>query len=88
MTDKKVSRRGVYYDLSLSPYEYTTPYGDSFKFQSQKKLEMYTRDVEKEVHKLNKLIDKHQLSEIVPDEIIQLLTRAVYRSFYRNNFEV
>lgn len=86
--NEKVSRRGVYYDLSLSPYEYTTPYGDSFKFRSQKKLEMYTRDVEKEINKLDKLIEKHSLWECMPDEIISLLRRQLYRSFYRNNFEV
>lgn len=84
----KVSRRGVYYDLSLSPYEYITPYGDSFKFRSQKKLEIYTRDVEKEIIKLDKLIEKHSLWECIPDEIIALLRRQLYRSFYRNNFEV
>ena len=88
MDNRKVSRRGVYYDLTLSPYEYISPYGDSFKFQSQKKLDIYTRDVSKEVDKFNKLIVKHQLAEIIPDEIINLLIRAIYRSFYRNNFEV
>ncbi|MBO5870270.1 MAG: hypothetical protein J6Q89_05915 [Clostridia bacterium] len=45
MTDVKRSRRGVYYDLTESPYEYNSPYGDLFKFSSEKKLEIYTRDI-------------------------------------------
>ena len=26
MTGDKISRRGVYYDLEISPYEFKTPY--------------------------------------------------------------
>lgn len=83
MSDVKKSRRGVYYDLSVSPYEYTTPYGDSFKFSSQKKLEIYTRDIEKELDRLDKFLNRHSLKRCVPDEIIQLLKKAVFQSFYR-----
>lgn len=82
MSDAIVSRRGVYLDLSKSPYEFTTPYGDSFKFSSQKKLEIYTRDIEKELTRLDKLVERHDLTSFVPDEITQLLRKAVYRSFY------
>lgn len=83
MSDAKVSRRGVYYDLSLSPYEFQTPYGDSFKFSSAKKLEIYTRDVEKELLRLEGLLERHEMTTFVPYEIQQLLRRAVYQSFYR-----
>lgn len=82
MSDAKVSRRGVYYDLSLSPYEFRTPYGDSFKFSSAKKLEIYTRDVEKEVNRLEGLLVRHDMKTFIPEEIQQLLRRAVYQSFY------
>ena len=82
MDDVVKSRRGVYYDLSQSPYEYTTPYGDIFKFKSQKKLDMYTRDIEKELAHLEKMVERHGLENFVPDEIMQLLKRAVYRAFY------
>lgn len=44
---KPVSRRGVYHDLTISPYVYKTPYGDILKFPSQKKIDVYTRQVDK-----------------------------------------
>lgn len=83
MPDVKKSRRGVYYDLSLSPYEFISPYGDIFKFSSQKKLEIYTRDVPKEIERMHKAIDRHDLRSHIPNEIVQLITKAVYRSFYK-----
>ena len=82
MTDVKVSRRGVYYDLTQSPYEYNSPYGDSFKFSSEKKLEIYARDIVKELARVDALFERHGLKSHVPDEIIELVKRAVFRSFY------
>lgn len=79
----KKSRYGVYYDLEASPYEYRTPYGDVFKFRSKKKLEMYTRDAPKEIERMDSIIDRNKLRDFLPDEIIRLLHRTVYRSFYR-----
>ena len=83
MSDIIVSSRGVYYDLTKSPYEYKTPYGDLFKFSSKKKLEIYTRDIVKELERVNKLIYRYELQDFIPHEIIQLLQKAVYQSFYR-----
>lgn len=83
MTDVKRSRRGVYYDLTESPYEFNSPYGDLFKFSSEKKLEIYRRDIPKELKRVNDLFDRHDLKEYVPAEIIDLVRRAVYRSFYK-----
>ena len=83
MSDTPVTRRGVYKDLSLSPYEYKSPYGDIFKFSSAKRLEMYERDVPKEVERLEKLLARHDMREWLPAEIVQLLANVVYRSFYR-----
>lgn len=82
MTEAKVSRRGVYKDLKLSPYEYTTPYGDSFKFSSKKKLDIYTRDVKKEIDRVSKFVDRLRLDAYVPGEIIQMLYRYTYKAFY------
>lgn len=82
VTPKK-SRRGVYYDLSESPYEYNSPYGDLFKFSSQKKLDIYTRDVDKEIKRVNDLFDRNELKKLIPVEIVDLIRRAVYRSFYK-----
>lgn len=83
MSDIVVSSRGVYYDLTKSPYEFNTPYGDLFKFSSAKKLEIYTRDVPKELKRLENVLDRHDMKDFLPCEIIQLLQRAVYKSFYR-----
>ena len=83
MPDVKQSRRGVYYDLSISPYEFKTPYGDIFKFSSQKKLEIYTRDVPKELNRLEGVIKRNDMGNFVPEEIHQLLLKAVYKAFYR-----
>lgn len=82
MSAERVSRRGVYYDLSISPYEYHTPYGDIFKFSSEKKLEMYRRDIPTEIKRLEKMMERHDLNGFIPDEIVQLLVRAVYQAFY------
>lgn len=82
MCGVKRSRRGVYYDLSASPYEYKTPYGDAFKFSSEKKLEIYTRDVEKEIKRVDELFKRNELRKLVPHEIIELVRRATYRAFY------
>ena len=81
MTDK-ISRRGVYYDLTISPYEFKTPYGEIFKFSSEKKLEIYTRDIPKEMKRLETLIERHDMQSFIPEEILQLLRKNVYRSFY------
>ena len=78
-----VSSRGVYYDLSLSPYEYRTSYGDIFKFSSAKKLEIYTRDVSKELDRLEKLLDRNNLRGEMTSEFVQFLRRCVHRSFYK-----
>lgn len=83
MKNTPVSRYGVYRDLSLSPYEYETPYGDSFKFPSQKKLEVYARDVPKEIERITKTVDRLGLGDFIPGEIINLLYRSTYKAFYR-----
>lgn len=79
----KKTRRGVYLDKEQSPYEYRTPYGDIFKFRSKKKLEIYRRDAPKEIEKLEAIIDRNSMRDFLPEELIQLMTRTVYRSFYR-----
>ena len=83
MGDVKISRRGVYYDLNISPYEYKTSYGDLFKFSSEKKLNIYTRDVVKEMKRVDDLFDRHELREFVPPEIIDLVKREMTRVFYK-----
>lgn len=78
-----VTARGVYNDLSLSPYEFTSPYGDSFKFSSRKKLDIYTRDVPGELERVQKLVGRHDLDDFIPMEVLHLIYRSVYKAFYR-----
>lgn len=79
----KVSSRGVYYDLSISPYEFITPYGDIFKFSSKKKMEIYTRDVKKEIDRVDKALGRYGVIEHIPAEIVALIKRQMYEGFYR-----
>lgn len=83
MGNTPVSRYGVYRDLNLSPYVYESPYGDSFKFPSQKKLDMYRRDIPKEIERVSKALSRLDLDVDMPNEIVQLIHRAVYRGLYR-----
>ena len=83
MTRPEKSRRGVYYDLSASPYQFKTRYGDSFKFRSAKKLEIFQRDMPKEVEKVGALVERHNLREFLPPEIIALIERSMTRALYK-----
>lgn len=78
-----VSRYGVYRDLSQSPYEYESPYGDLFKFPSQKKLEIYAREIQTELDRVGKFLERLHLEDYVPGEIVQLLYRSTYKALYR-----
>lgn len=82
MEETPVSRYGVYRDLNKSPYEYTTPYGDLFKFRSQKKLDIYARDIQKEIERVSKCVGRLGLEDYLPTEIIRLLYRQTYKAFY------
>ncbi len=81
--EQKVSARGVYYDLTISPYEFETPYGEIFKFSSKKKLDIYTRDIPKEIERVEKILARNNLRDRLEPEFIQILIKEVYRSFYR-----
>lgn len=80
--EPKKSRRGYYYDLTESPYEYLSPYGDLFKFPSAKQLDVYCRNVEKEVEKIDKVFDRVGCKPFLHGNTMQAVYRSVYRSFY------
>ena len=79
----KVSRRGVYYDLSISPYEFKAPHGEIFKFSSAKKLQIYTRDIVKEIERLEEIIQRNDMQSFISDGVLHSLIVAVYRAFYQ-----
>lgn len=82
MSERVVSRYGVYRDLEKSPYRYDSPYGDIFKFPSQKKLEIYTREIQKELDQVKKLLNRLHLEDHIPGEITRLLYRSTYKALY------
>ena len=82
MGNTPVSRYGVYRDLNLSPYEYVSPYGDIFKFRSQKKLDIYARDIQKEIDRVSKCLGRLGLENYIPKEIVSLIYRQTYKAFY------
>ena len=82
MTKDVKSRYGVYRDLSLSPYEFENPYGDIFKFRSQKKLDIYTREIPKEIDRVSKTVGRLSLDKYVSKEIILMLYRYTYQALY------
>ena len=81
---KKVSERGVYYDLSLSPYAYEHPYNETiYKFQSAKKLDMYIKHIAIERVRFQKIIAK--LDFLTTDEKLDInfhMERRIYDKVY------
>ena len=78
----EVSVKGYYYNLDKSPYEWKSPYGDSFKLPSAKRLEMMEKQVPVALHRLEKLLDAHGLREALPQEIQSLVGRYIVQAVY------
>jgi hypothetical protein len=51
------TRRGVYLDLTKSPYV-CKAYGLTFRFSSRKKMGMFNRDLPLRIREIKKLLDK------------------------------
>lgn len=82
MSEPIKTRRGVYNDLTKSPYVFNSPYGDCFRFPSAKKLEMYTREIESDLIRVGKALDRTGISKRLPAEILHLITRSIYAALY------
>ena len=78
------SVRGYFYDLNKSPYEWVSPYGDTFKLPSRKRLEMMEKQVPEALHRLDKLLRAYNLREIIPDDLARLLAKYVIEAVYAN----
>lgn len=83
MKKARVTARGVFKDLSISPYVYKTPYGDLFRFRSAKKLEMYEREIVKDLDRLESAIDRNDVRRFLTPDVITGIERAVYRATYK-----
>lgn len=82
MQERIVSQRGVFRDLSLSPYEYKNSYGDSFKFPSAKKLEIYEREIAKEEVRLDRFFERNGLSNKLPIDVLYLIYQSAHQALY------
>ena len=80
--EPKKSRRGYYYDLSESPWEFKTPNGDLFKFPSEKQLEIYSRNVQKELERIDKVFERVGCKPHLSAATLRAVYRSVYRSLY------
>ncbi len=80
-----VSRRGVYYNLEISPWEYKTPHGDILKFSSKKKLEIFTRLIYNWRDKFLKLAVKNEeyLGDDWRDFTLKRAENRIYDMVYR-----
>lgn len=81
--NRSISRRGVYYDLSLSPHVHTSACGDVFKFSSAKKLEIFERELPKELEKLDKIIERNTLQDWIPTEFVAYFKRQITTALYK-----
>ena len=57
MNKPAISRRGAYYDLDISPHEFSTSWGFVLKFSSPKKLEIFKRERQKKLDFLEKYLN-------------------------------
>lgn len=76
------SAKGYYYDLNASPYVWISPYGDSYKLPSQKRLEMMEKQVPDALHRLEKLLIAYNLRDVIPDDLARLLSKYVIEAVH------
>ena len=82
MTKPAISRKGVYYNLDLSPYKYVTPFGKEFRFSSKKKLEIYQREIDEQMRRLDKFIHRNNLKHCMDADIYVYLSKLCYEGLY------
>ena len=77
-----VSVKGYYYNLDKSPYVWKSPYGDTFRLPSAKRLELMGKRSQEAIRKLDKLMDTHNLRDVMPPELYRLLVKYVIQAVY------
>lgn len=82
-----VSRRGYFYNLKESPYEWVSPYGDSYKLPSRKRLEMMEKRAAEELERVDKFIKRHGLYDVMPGKVVDLVRHYVIEAVYRQIVE-
>lgn len=77
-----VSAKGYYYNLEKSPYVWISPYGDSYKLPSRKRVEMIEKQVPEALSRLDKLLEKYELRDSLPPDLVTLLGRYLVNAVY------
>lgn len=77
-----VSVRGYYYNLDKSPYVWKSPYGDSYKLPSEKRVQMMDRRSTQALNRFDKLLIHHDLGQVLPDELNVLLRKYIIEAVY------
>ena len=77
-----VSVKGYYYNLDKSPHVWISPCGDPFKLPSAKRLELMEKRSQEALRKLDKLMDAHNLRDVMPVELYHLLMKYVIQAVY------
>ena len=81
--NRDVSAKGYYYNLGKSPYVWKSPYGDIYRLPSAKRLEMMETKTTEEIQRVNKLLRRNNLENVLPDEIVNLIKRYCVEAVYR-----
>lgn len=80
--NRDVSAKGYYYNLDISPYEWTSPYGDVYRMPSRKRAEMMDARVAEETERLHKYLDRSNLRGVIQPEIVTLLHKTLIQIVY------
>ena len=86
--DSYITRKGVYLDLSKSPYEYKCKDGTILKFSSEKKLQMYQSFITFAGTKIDRAFEiAGNLIEAIDTKSMMTAQAAVEKSVYKEGSE-
>lgn len=83
-----ITRKGVYLDLSKSPYKYKCKDGTVLKFSSEKKLQMYRSFITFSGAKIDRVFGiAGQLLDVIDTKTMMTAQAAVEKSIYKEGSE-
>lgn len=86
--DSYITRKGVYLDLSKSPYEYKCKDGTILKFSSEKKLQMYRSFITLASTKIDRVFGiAGKLLDVLDTKSMMTAQAAVEKSIYKEGSE-
>lgn len=86
--DSYITRKGVYLDLSKSPYKYKCKDGTVLKFSSEKKLQMYQTFITLAGAKIDRTFGiAGKLLDMIDTKTMMTAMAAVEKSIYKEGSE-